>query len=168
MYTLEAPGYNLGELRALQDWYIKFTLQNTEGVSEVASFCGFQKRYQINIDLHKLVYYGIPLMEVTNAIASNNRAVGGSIYEINASGYLVRGLGYITDINDIKDIAVGTYKSVPITINDVASVQVIGDLRLGIADLNGKGEVVGGIVIRRYGKNAQILIDRVKTGLTEI
>ncbi|MFD2247737.1 efflux RND transporter permease subunit [Pontibacter ruber] len=167
-YTLEAPGYNLGELRALQDWYIKFALQNTEGVSEVASFGGFQKRYQVNIDPHKLVYYGIPLMEVTNAIARNNRDVGGSIYEINSSGYLVRGLGYITDINDIKDIAVGSYKSVPITINDVASVQVTGDLRLGITDLNGEGEVVGGIVISRYGENAKVVIDRVKTRIAEI
>lgn len=167
-YTLDAPGYNLGELRALQDWYIKFALQNTEGVSEVASFGGFQKRYQVNIDPHKLVYYGIPLMEVTDAIASNNRDVGGSIYEINASGYLVRGLGYITDINDIKDIAVGTYNSIPITINDVASVQVTGDLRLGITDLNGEGEVVGGIVISRYGENAKVVIDRVKTRIAEV
>ncbi|MBB6609715.1 efflux RND transporter permease subunit [Pontibacter sp. Tf4] len=167
-YTLEAPGYNLGELRALQDWYIKFALQNTEGVSEVASFGGFQKRYQVNIDPNKLVYYGIPLMEVTDAIASNNRDVGGSIYEINASGYLVRGLGYITDINDIKDIAIGNYKSVPVTINDVASVQVTGDLRFGITDLNGEGEVVGGIVISRYGENAKVVIDRVKTRIAEI
>lgn len=167
-YTLESKDYSLGELRALQDWYVKFALQNVEGVSEVASFGGFQKRYQVTIDPYKLVYYGIPLMDVTRAIVANNRDVGGSLYEINSAGYLVRGLGYITGINDIRNISLGTYRSIPITVNDVAAVQMSSDLRLGIADENGEGEVVGGIVVMRFGENARDVIERTKARMQEI
>ncbi|TND07202.1 MAG: putative silver efflux pump [Bacteroidetes bacterium] len=161
-YTLDAPGYNLGEQRALQDWYIKFALQNTEGVSEVASFGGFEKQYQVTINPQKLVYYNIPLMDVTDAIGANNRDVGGSNFEMNGMSFLVRGLGYIKTIDDIKNMTVGTYHSIPIRISDVSDVQVTGDLRLGITDVNGEGEVVGGIVVMRYGENAKTVIDKVK------
>jgi len=167
-YTLHAPGFNLGELRALQDWYVKFALQNVEGVSEVASFGGFQKNYQVSIDPYKLIYYDVPLMDVVRAITSNNRDVGGSIYEVNATGYMIRGLGYIQDIDDIKKIAVGTYKSIPVKISDVASVQMSSDLRLGITEENGEGEVVGGVVVMRYGENAKDVIERVKERLVEV
>lgn len=167
-YTLEGRGYNLGELRALQDWYVKFALQNVEGVSEVASFGGFQKRYQVTIDPYKLVYYEIPLMDVTRAVTANNRDVGGSLYEMNATGYLIRGLGYITNLEDIKEISIGTYKSIPIKVSDIAEVQMSTDLRVGVVDENGEGEVVGGIVVMRFGENAKDVIERAKARMKDI
>ena len=167
-YTLDAPGFNLGELRALQDWYVKFALQKVEGVSEVASFGGFQKQYQVTIDPYKLVYFNVPLMDVTKAITGNNRDVGGSIFEMNSTSYMIRGLGYITSIDDIKNISLGTYKSIPIKISDVATVQMSSDLRLGITEQNGDGEVVGGIVVMRYGENAKEVIDRIKERITDV
>lgn len=167
-YTLDAPGYNLGELRALQDWYVKFALQKVEGVSEVASFGGFQKQYQVTIDPYKLVYFNVPLMDVTKAITGNNRDVGGSIFEMNSTSYMIRGLGYITSIDDIKSISLGTYKSIPVKISDVATVQMSSDLRLGITEQNGDGEVVGGIVVMRYGENAKEVIDRIKERITDV
>lgn len=167
-YTLEAPGYDLGELRALQDWYVKFALQTVEGVSEVASFGGFEKQYQVTVDPHKLVYYGVPFMEVTQAIERNNRDVGGSNYEVNSMGLLIRGLGYIKTLDDVRNIAIGTYESVPVTLKDIATVQMVGDLRLGIVEENGDGEKVGGIVVMRYGANARDVIQRVRTRLAEV
>ncbi len=167
-YTLDAPGYNLGELRALQDWYVKFALQKVEGVSEVASFGGFQKQYQVTIDPYKLVYFNVPMMDVTRAITGNNRDVGGSVFEMNSTSYMIRGLGYITSIDDIKNISLGTYKSIPIKISDVATVQMSSDLRLGITEQNGDGEVVGGIVVMRYGENAKEVIDRIKERIVDV
>lgn len=167
-YTLDAPGYNLGELRALQDWYVKFALQKVDGVSEVASFGGFQKQYQVTIDPYKLVYFNVPLMDVTKAITGNNRDVGGSTFEMNSTSYMIRGLGYITSIDDIKNISLGTYKSIPIKISDVATVQMSSDLRLGITEQNGEGEVVGGIVVMRYGENAKEVIDRIKERIVDV
>ena len=167
-YTLEAPGYNLGELRALQDWYVKFALQTVEGVSEVASFGGFEKQYQVTVNPHKLVYYGTPFMEVMRAIERNNRDVGGSNYEVNGMAFLVRGLGYIQTLEDVRNIAIGTYQSVPVTLKDIATVQTVGDLRLGIVDENGDGEKVGGIVVMRYGSNARDVIRRVRSRLADV
>lgn len=167
-YTLDAPGYNLGELRALQDWYIKFALQTTEGVSEVASFGGFEKQYQITVDPHRLVYYGIPLMQVSQAVERNNRDVGGSNYEVNSMGLLIRGLGYIKTIDDVRNIPIGMYKSVPVLMKDIATVQMVGDLRLGIVDENGEGEKVGGIVVMRYGSNAKDVISNVRERMQEV
>ncbi len=167
-YTLEGDGYNLGELRTTQDWYVKFALQNVQGVSEVASFGGFQKQYQVTINPHKLIYYNVPLMEVTKAIMNNNRDVGGSLYEMNAMGYMIQGLGYIKDIEDVKNIAVGMFNSIPIKLKDVADVQMGSDLRLGIVDENGDGEAVGGIVVMRYGENAKDVIERVKEKMNDV
>ena len=167
-YTLDAPEYNLGELRALQDWYIKYGLQTVKGVSEVASFGGFQKQYQINIDPHKLNYYNISLMEVLKAVKSNNNDVGGRKFEMSDRSYIVRGLGYIKKIEDVENIAVAQDGTTPIRIKDVASVQMGGDLRLGIFDENGEGETVGGIVVMRYGENADAVIKNVKEKLNDI
>lgn len=167
-YTLQGDGYDLGELRAVQDWYVKFALQNVEGVSEVASFGGFQRQYQVSINPNKLVYYNISAMEVANAIKQNNRDVGGSILEMNGMGYMIRGLGYIQDIKDIQDISVGSYNSIPITLKDVANVQMSSDIRLGIVEENGEGEVVGGVVVARYGENPKEVIDRVKERLEDV
>jgi Cu(I)/Ag(I) efflux system membrane protein CusA/SilA len=167
-YSLQGDGYDLGELRAVQDWYVKFALQNVQGVSEVASFGGFQKQYQVSINPNKLIYYNISAMDVANALKANNRDVGGSIYEMNRMGYMLRGLGYIKDIQDIEEISVGSNKSIPVKLKDVADVQMSSDIRLGIVDENGEGEVVGGVVVARYGENAKEVIDNVKAKLGEV
>ena len=139
-YTLEAPGSDLAELRTLQDWYVKYGLQTVKGVSEVASFGGFQKQYQINIDPNKLNYYNIALDDVLRAVKSSNNDVGGRKFEMSDMGYIVRGLGYIKNIKDIEDVPIGNDGSTPILIKDVATVQMGGDLRLGIFDENGEGK----------------------------
>jgi Cu(I)/Ag(I) efflux system membrane protein CusA/SilA len=167
-YTLEAPGYDLGEQRALQDWYIKFALQNAKGVSEVASFGGFQKQYQITINPNKLIYYKIPLMDVLKAVRENNNDAGGRKMEISDIGYIIRSQGYLKNIEDIKNIPIRSQNSIPVTIKDIATVQMGGELRLGIFDENGTGEAVGGIVVMRYGENAADVIDNVKKKMEEV
>jgi Cu(I)/Ag(I) efflux system membrane protein CusA/SilA len=167
-YTLDAKGIDLGEQRALQDWYVKLGLQTVPGVSEVASFGGFEKQYQINIDPHKLNYYNIPLSQVLKAVKSNNNDVGGRKFEMNGTGYIVRGLGYIKSLEDVENIAVGVVKTIPVRIKDIAAVQMGGDLRLGIFDQNGEGEAVGGIVVMRYGENADQVIHAVKAKMDDI
>lgn len=167
-YTLDAPTHDLGELRALQDWYIKFALQTVPGVSEVASFGGFQKQYQIVIDPHKLTYYNISLMDVLSKVKANNNDVGGRKFEMADMGYIVRGLGYITQIKDIGEIPLMTRESIPVRVKDVATVQMGGELRLGIIEENGEGEKVGGIVVMRYGENAKEVIDQLKEKLKDV
>jgi CzcA family heavy metal efflux pump len=167
-YTLDAKGINLGEQRALQDWYVKLGLQTVPGVSEVASFGGFEKQYQINVDPHKLNYYNIPLSQVLKAVKSNNNDVGGRKFEMNGTGYIVRGLGYIKNIGDVENISIGTINTVSVKVKDIATVQMGGDLRLGIFDQNGEGEVVGGIVVMRYGENADKVIHAVKDKMADI
>jgi Cu(I)/Ag(I) efflux system membrane protein CusA/SilA len=167
-YTLDAPSHDLGELRALQDWYIKFALQTVPGVSEVASFGGFQKQYQIVIDPQKLSYYNIPLMDVIEKVKANNNDVGGRKFEMADMGYIIRGVGYITQIKDIEDIPLMTQGSIPIRVKDIATVQMGGELRLGIIEENGEGEKVGGIIVMRYGENAKDVIDKVKEKLIDV
>jgi CzcA family heavy metal efflux pump len=167
-YTLDAPGYDLGELRAIQDWYVKFALQNVQGVSEVASFGGFQKQYQITIDPNKLAYYNIPLMDVLRAVRANNNDVGGRKIEISDIGYIIRSEGYIKNIEDIRNITLKTQGTIPVAVKDIATVQMGGELRLGIFDENGNGEVVGGIIVSRYGTNAEEVINNVKEKIKEV
>lgn len=167
-YTLEAPGYNLGELRALQDWYVKFGLQNVPGVSEVASFGGFQQQYQITIDPNKISYFNLSVPEIIQAVRANNNEAGGSKMERSGIGYIVKTTGYLQSIQDIENIPLKTVGSVPVRIQDVATVQMSGESRLGIFDLNGEGEAVGGIVVMRYGENANEVIDRVKQKMEEV
>ncbi|HVW96184.1 MAG TPA: CusA/CzcA family heavy metal efflux RND transporter [Mucilaginibacter sp.] len=167
-YTLDAKGMDLGEQRALQDWYIKLGLQTVPGVSEVASFGGFEKQYQVNIDPNKLNYYRIPLSQVLRSIKSNNNDVGGRKFEMNGTGYIVRGLGYVKSITDVEDIPVGVNNTVPVTLKDIANVQMGGDERLGIFDRNGNGEAVGGIVVMRYGENADEVIHHVKAKMADL
>ncbi len=167
-YHLDAPHMDLGEQRALQDWYVKFALQNVQGVAEVASFGGFQKQYQIVIDPHKLTYYNLTLMDVLKTIKSNNNDVGGRKFEMTDMAYIIRGLGYIKNIEDIQNMPVTMRNSIPIRIKDIGSVQMGGDLRLGIFDMNGTGEVVGGIVVMRYGENADKVITAVKEKMKEV
>ncbi|WPU94679.1 efflux RND transporter permease subunit [Mucilaginibacter sabulilitoris] len=167
-YTLDAKDIDLGEQRALQDWYVKLGLQTVPGVSEVASFGGFEKQYQVNIDPHKLNYYHIPLSQVLKAVKSNNNDVGGRKFEMNGTGYVVRGLGYIKSLEDVENIPVGTVNTVAVKVKDIGTVQMGGDLRLGIFDENGEGETVGGIVVMRYGENADKVIHAVKDKMTDI
>ncbi|MEI6677644.1 MAG: efflux RND transporter permease subunit [Mariniphaga sp.] len=167
-YTLNSKGYDLGELRAIQDWYVKFALQTVPGVSEVASFGGFQKQYQIIVDPHKLTYYNISLAEVVKSTRENNNDVSGRKIEMSDIGYIVRGLGYIRKSEDIEKIAVGVYNSIPVRVQDIGSVQIGGDLRLGIFDENGEGETVGGIIVMRYNENADKVITAVKEKMKEV
>lgn len=167
-YTLDAPGFDLGEQRAMQDWYVRFALQTVEGVSEVSSFGGFQRQYQVVVDRDKLRYYDVTLMDLNEKIAANNNDVGGRKFEQSDMGYIIRGSGYIKNIKEIGEIPLKTVNSTPIRVKDVATVQMGGDLRLGIIDENGEGEKVGGIVIMRYGENAKDVIDRIKEKLPDI
>jgi Cu(I)/Ag(I) efflux system membrane protein CusA/SilA len=167
-YHLQANGMDLGEQRALQDWYVKFALQTVPGVAEVASFGGFEKQYQLVLDPLKMQYYNVSMMEVMNAVKANNNDVGGRKFEMSDMSYIIRGLGYIKNIKDIEDIAVKNYNSIPVRVKDIGSVQMGGDLRLGIFDENGEGEVVGGIVVMRYGENADKVIKAVKEKMKDV
>lgn len=167
-YHLKADGMDLGDQRALQDWYVKFALQTVPGVAEVASFGGFEKQYQLVLDPVKMQYYNVNIMEVMNAVKSSNNDVGGRKFEMSDMAYVVRGLGYIENIADLENLAIKNYNSIPVTVNDIGSVQMGSDLRLGIFDANGDGEVVGGIVVMRYGENADEVIKGVKTKMKEV
>jgi CzcA family heavy metal efflux pump len=167
-YHLDAPHMDLGEQRALQDWYIKFALQTVPGVAEVASFGGFEKQYQLVIDPVKLQYYNISLMDVMNKVKANNNDVGGRKFEMADMAYIIRGLGYIKNKEDVETIALSNYNGIPVRVKDIGSVQMGGDLRLGIFDADGKGEVVGGIVVMRYNENANKVIEAVKEKMKEV
>ncbi|MBN9385975.1 MAG: efflux RND transporter permease subunit [Chitinophagaceae bacterium] len=167
-YTLEAKGMDLGEQRALQDWYIKLALQTVQGVSEVASFGGFEKQYQLVIDPVKLQFYNITMSDVMNKVRASNNDVGGRKFEMGDMAYIIRGLGYVKNKTDLENIALGNNKGVPIRVKDIGMVQMGGDLRLGIFDDNGQGEVVGGIVVMRYGENADKVIGEVKKKMADV
>lgn len=167
-YTLQAPEIDLGEQRALQDWYIKFALQNVPGVSEIASFGGFQKQYQVTLNPNQLTYYKLSVSEVIQAIRANNNEAGGRKFELSDIGYIIKTTGYLQSREEIESIAVKTVNTVPIRIRDVATVQLTGESRLGIFDQDGKGEVVGGIVVMRYKENADEVIHRVKKKMEEV
>ncbi len=167
-YHLNAPKMDLGEQRALQDWYIKFALQTVPGVAEVASFGGFEKQYQLIVDPVKLQYYNISLMDIMNKVKANNNDVGGRKFEMADMAYIIRGLGYIKNKEDVENIALSNYNGIPVRVKDIGTVQMGGDLRLGIFDMDGKGEVVGGIVVMRYGENANKVIEAVKEKIKEV
>lgn len=167
-YHLDAPKMDLGEQRALQDWYIKFALQTVPGVAEVASFGGFEKQYQLVVDPVKLQYFNISLMDIMNKVKANNNDVGGRKFEMADMAYIIRGLGYIKSKEDVENIALTNYNGIPVRVKDIGSVQMGGDLRLGIFDMDGKGEVVGGIVVMRYNENANKVIESVKAKMKEV
>lgn len=167
-YTLDAPGLDLGEQRALQDWYIKFGLQNVPGVSEIASFGGFQKQYQVTLNPNKLIYYNLSVPEVIQAVRNNNNEAGGRKFEINDIGYIIKTTGYLKSVEEIENISLKTVNATPIKVRDVATVQMTGETRLGIFDEDGEGEVVGGIVVMRYGENADEVIKAVKKKMDEV
>jgi Cu(I)/Ag(I) efflux system membrane protein CusA/SilA len=161
--------YDLAQLRTIQDWYLRYELQTVPGVSEVASIGGFVKQYQVEVDPNKLLAYNIPLNQVKMAIKRSNNDVGGRLIEMAETEFMVRGLGYIKTVQDIKDIAVGVDRNgTPILIKDIARVHLGPELRRGIAENNGEGEVVGGVVVMRYGENALEVINNVKKKLEEL
>ena len=167
-YTLDAKQMDLGEQRALQDWYVKLALQTVPGVAEVASFGGFEKQYQLVIDPVKLQYYNISMTDIMDKVKANNNDVGGRKFEMGDMAYIIRGLGYVKNKEDLESIAVGNNNGIPVRVKDIGSVQMGGDLRLGIFDENGEGEVVGGIVVMRYGENASKVIENVKRKMADV
>lgn len=169
-YALTSKTRSLQELRTIQDWFLKYELSAIPGVSEVASVGGFVKQYQVNVDPTKLSSYGIPLSKVKMAIKQSNNDVGGRLMEMGETEFMVRGLGYIKSIDDLKNIAIGKNQNTgtPVYLKDVANIDIGPELRRGVADLNGEGEVVGGIVIQRYGENGLAVINKVKKRLKEL
>lgn len=167
-YHLDAPKMDLGDQRALQDWYIKFALQTVPGVAEVGSFGGFEKQYQIVVDPVKLQFYNISMMDVIKKVRANNNDVGGRKLDMSGMGYIIRGLGYIKNKNDIENIALASNNGIPVRVKDIGTVQMGGNLRLGIVDANGEGEVVGGVVIMRYGENADKVIKLLKAKMADV
>src|SRR6058998_3647732 len=159
---------NLAELRSFQDWHLRYALESVKGVSEVAPVGGFVKQYQIDLDPNKLVAYGIPLSDVVERIRMSNADVGGKIFEVGSTEYYVRGRGYIKKIEDIENIPLKTVQGTPVYVKNVGIVHLGPDIRRGVAELNGEGEVVGGIVVMRYGVNALRVIDGIKKKLEEI
>jgi Cu(I)/Ag(I) efflux system membrane protein CusA/SilA len=168
-YTVEGKGYDPGTLRSIQDWYVRYKLSSVEGVSEVASIGGYVKQYQVDINPDQLRAYNVTTSDVINAIQNNNNEVGGKIIEANDAEYFVRGQGYITSKSDIENSIVKSGENgTPVLIKDVANVQLGGDIRRGSLDKDGKGQVVGGIIVMRSGENAKEVIDRVKEKIKEI
>jgi Cu(I)/Ag(I) efflux system membrane protein CusA/SilA len=160
---------NLAELRGLQDWFLRYALASVDGVAEVASIGGFVKQYQVNLDPNKLAAYGKSVKNVVRAIRASNNDVEGRLLEFAGREYMVRGRGYLTSLGDIASVSLGsTARGTPVRVSDVADVQLGPDLRRGVAELDGKGEVVGGIVVMRFGENALRVIDRVKARLTAL
>ncbi len=167
-YVLEdtTGRHDLSELRSIQDWYLRYELTSVPGVSEVASIGGFVKQYQVTVDPNKLVAFNIPLQKIRTAIRRSNNDVGGRLIEMGETEFMVRGLGYIRSLDDIRNVPLGVDKNgTPIRVRDIATVQTGPELRRGLAEWNGEGEIVGGIVVMRYGENALAVIDRVKKKL---
>ena len=165
----ESGEHNLAELRSFQDWYLRYWLASVPGVAEVATIGGFVKQYQVNIDPNRLAAYDLSVKDVVRAIQASNNDVAGRLLEFAGREYMVRSRGYLTSADDIRQIALGADASgTPVLVDDVAQVRVGPDMRRGVAELDGRGEVVGGIVVMRFGENALRVIDRVKAKLLEV
>ena len=159
----ETGQHNLAELRSLQDWNIKLALESVQGVAQVASIGGFVKQYQITIDPNKLLAYNMPISKVMEAIRRNNQDVEGRVIEFSGIEYMIRGRGYIKGMEDIEAIAVGSDGAgTPILVRDIGEVRLGPEIRRGLTDLDGKGEVASGIVVIRFGENVLSVIERVK------
>src|SRR5437868_3363388 len=160
--------HDLAELRSIQDWNLRYALASVKGVSEVAPVGGFVKQYQVDLDPNALVAYHIPLSDVVSAIKMSNADVGGRIFEVATTEYFIRGRGYIKKIEDIENIVLKVENGTPIYLKNIATVHLGGDMRRGVAELDGRGETVGGIVVMRYGENALRVIDGIKKKIEEI
>src|SRR5438270_128738 len=160
--------HSLADLRTFQDWHLRYALESVKGVAEVAPVGGFVRQYQVDLDPNKLVAYGIPLSDVVAKIRLANADVGGKTFEVGSTEYFVRGRGYIKKIEDIEDIPLKAAGGTPVYIRNVGTVHLGPDIRRGVAELDGEGEVVGGVIVMRYGENALAVIDGVKKKLKEI
>jgi Cu(I)/Ag(I) efflux system membrane protein CusA/SilA len=170
-YTVEDPTgvHGLARLRSLQDWYIRYQLMSVPGVAEVATIGGQVDQYQVEVDPNRLLAYGLPLDKVIRAVRAGNSQVGGRLIELAEREYMVRGLGYVGDLEDLRRIVVATDAAgTPILLQDVATVGRGPDIRRGLAERDGEGEVTGGIVVMRFGENALAVIDAVKEKIREI
>jgi len=165
----ESGAHDLAQLRSLQDWYLRFQLESVPGVAEVSAVGGFVKQYQIEVDPNTLAAYRLPIKTIIDAVRNSNAEVSGRVLEMAGTEYVIRARGYLRSIEDIELIPVGTDgRGTPILIRDIAHVQIGPDQRRGIAELDGKGQTVGGIVIMRAGENALAVIERIKAKLAEI
>lgn len=168
-YTLKGDNQDLGTLRSIQDWYVRYKLSAVDGVAEVASIGGYVKQYQVDVNPTDLRGYNLTVSDVVNAVQRSNNEVGGKILEVNDAEYFVRGQGYIKTIEDVENTVIrGGPNGIPVLIKDVAKVQLGGDIRRGSLELNGEGQAVGGIIVMRTGENAQKVIERVKEKIKEI
>jgi Cu(I)/Ag(I) efflux system membrane protein CusA/SilA len=164
----ESGKNDLSQLRSLQDWHLRYALESVKGVAEVAPVGGFVKQYQVDLDPDKLLAYGIPLAEVVAKIRRSNNDVGGKVFEVSSTEYYVRGRGYLQSLADLETIPLKVVDGTPVYVKNVGTVHLGGDLRRGVAELDGKGETVGGIVVMRHGENALTVIDGIKKKLAEI
>lgn len=167
-YTVEGENYDLGTLRAIQDWYLRYKLSAVEGVAEVASIGGFVKQYQVDIDPIKLRAFNVTISEVIAAVQRSNNEVGGKLIEASDAEYFIRGQGYIQSKADIENTVIRNEGGIPILVKQVAVVQMGGDMRRGSLEKDGQGQTVGGIIVMRNGENAQQVINRVKEKIAEI
>ncbi len=167
-YALQSKNKSLADLRSMQDWEVRFGLSKAEGVAEVASVGGFVKQYSVTVDPSRLRSFNIPLDKIRDAIRNNNMDVGGRTLEVAEHEFMVRGRGYLKGVQDLENIVVKVDGGTPVLLKDVARVEIVGDERRGIAELNGEGEVASGIALQRYGANALTVIDNVKDRLKEI
>ncbi len=159
---------SLADLRSIQDWHLRYQLATVPGVAEVASIGGFVRQYQVNVDPNKLLAYGIPLSTVIDRVKSSTNEVGGRVLELSGTRYMVRGLGYLKSLEDLGNVPVMAKNGTPVLIKDLGTVSFGPDIREGVAEWNGEGETVGGIVVMRYGLNALNVINGVKKKLAEI
>jgi len=165
----ETGSQSLADLRSYQDWYLRYHLKTVSGVAEVAPVGGFGKQYQVNVDPNRLQAYGISIKRVADALRTGNREVGGRLIEFGGAEYMIRGRGYVRSVRDIENIVLTASESgTPIRVKDIGTVVLGPDIRRGVAELDGEGEVVSGIVIMRHGQNALDVIERVKAKIAEI
>lgn len=160
--------HSLADLRSLQDWYLRYQLETVPGVAEVASIGGFVRQYQVNLDPNKLRAYNIPLSMVIDQVRNSTNEVGGRVLEMGGAQYMIRGLGYLRSIQDLETVPVATKNGTPVLVRDLGTVTFGPDIRQGVAEWNGQGETVGGIIVMRYGMNALKVIDGVKQKLAAI
>lgn len=160
--------YSLADLRALQDWYLRYQLESVPGVAEVASIGGFERQYQVNLDPDKLRAYNIPLETVIDSVRASTNEVGGRVLDFGGAEYMIRGLGYLKSLDDLGNVPVATKNGTPVLIRNLGTVSFGPDIREGAAEWNGEGETVSGIVVMRYGMNALNVINGVKAKIAEI
>jgi len=160
--------HNLAELRTLQDWRLRYALETVSGVAEVASIGGFVRQYQVQLDPDKLLAYGIPLSTVIDRVKASTNEVGGRVLDLSGAEYMIRGLGYLRSTDDLASVAVGSKNGTPVLLRDLGTVSFGPDIREGVAEWNGQGEAVGGIIVMRQGMNALSVINGVKQKLREI